>query len=86
MLKTGCALSNHAVNEGHVFDFGSTSILDRDPNYYNRLFLEMYNINFHVDTVNFRTDIDGLSKMYTYLINIDKKREGRDMGMSTLRS
>ena len=72
--KTRCALSCHAMDNGHMFDFEHIKILDREANYRGRMFLEMYNINITENTVNFRQDVDGLSVIYSNIIKIDKLR------------
>ena len=72
--RTACALACHATDNNHSFDFQNVTILDRERNYFGRLFLEMYHINIQENTVNFRTDVEGLSDNYAYVIEIDKNR------------
>lgn len=67
------ALSIHANENKHTFDYESTRVLDREPNGKKRQFLEMVRIVQEEKAINFRKDIDGLSGIYTYLLHLDKK-------------
>ena len=57
-------LTKHTIAKDHFFDFVNTKILANEPNYKKRLLLEMYHIAGTDDTVNIRTDVDNLSKIY----------------------
>ena len=61
-------LSSHSLREGHVFDFDSTKILSIENNDKKRSFLEMWHIKKH-KTVNKRTDIEGLSNIYSNIMS-----------------
>jgi hypothetical protein len=58
------ALSAHHFDTGHNFKFSQVSILDRESNLSKRLFLEMVHINREKDTINLKSDIDNLSRVY----------------------
>lgn len=62
------ALTQHTHIEGHKFNFGNTTILDREPHYSRRLLSEMIHIQKH-NTVNFREDTENLSITYNNLIS-----------------
>jgi len=62
------ALSNHAIENLHNFDFNNVQILDYEINYKKRNIKEMIHIKKTKNTVNFRTDTDNLSSVYNNLI------------------
>lgn len=68
------ALSIHANQSNHSFNYDDTKILDRESNSKKRQFLEMVRIVQHKNAINFRKDIDGLSSIYTYLLHLDNQR------------
>ena len=70
--KNRCALAAHCLSNDHTFDFDDVKILDHEKHYTNRLFLEMYNIHLTNNTINFKTDVEGMSNIYSYIIEIDK--------------
>ncbi|XP_055685645.1 uncharacterized protein LOC129791513 [Lutzomyia longipalpis] len=62
------ALSAHAADTGHSFDFDATRILDTERIYSRRLLLEMLHIKQCPEAVNFRSDVRGLSTTYAGLL------------------
>lgn len=67
------ALSSHHFNTGHNFNFSNTSILDSEEVYRKRCISEMIQISLN-NTVNHRTDIQGLSIQYNHLLNQYKNK------------
>lgn len=66
---SGTGLSQHAIEEGHVFDFDKTKILDKVTNSYTRLITETFYIkirgdenvvNKQIDSANFKTAYDSI--------------------------
>ncbi|XP_071055083.1 uncharacterized protein [Onthophagus taurus] len=72
--KRSCALAQHSLDNGHIFDFDNTKVLDVSNNYHNRVFLEMFHIAITNDTVNYRTDIDSLSNIYALIFDFCKNK------------
>ncbi|XP_044751214.1 uncharacterized protein LOC123312273 [Coccinella septempunctata] len=70
--KNSCALVRHCQETGHSFAFGFDDIrvLETDSNYRNRLFLEMLQIGKQQNAVNFKSDTDRMSAIYSDLLNI----------------
>lgn len=66
------ALSQHHFTADHTFDFNEVSILDRESNYYKRCLSEMIYITLN-NTVNCRSDTQGLSIQYNYLLHLYKE-------------
>lgn len=62
------ALAVHHFENGHVFDFNKTRILDMEPNTKKRLFLEMSHIQKNCNTINLNTDTQNLNKIYHNII------------------
>ncbi|XP_046491078.1 uncharacterized protein [Neodiprion pinetum] len=62
------ALTRHAIDFDHSFNYSQASIIDVEPLYYNRLLLEMCNIVAHPNSVNRKQDIEHLSNIYTSVI------------------
>jgi len=68
--KATCLQSNtttlfeRRINKAHKFNFDEASILDVQANYKNRWFSKMVNIQKHTNTVNKRTDFEGLNTAY----------------------
>jgi hypothetical protein len=69
-LKNSTALSQHALDTGHKFNFNEAEVLDIEPNFQKRIFKEMIYIKKNNSSINFRTDIEGLSNFYHNLINL----------------
>jgi hypothetical protein len=63
-----CALAHHVRDNKHIMDFNNTTILDREDILQKRLFLEMVHINKNENSMNFRSDINNLSIIYTFLL------------------
>ena len=62
--------SAHSLKEGHNFDFNNTRILSTESNDKKRLYLEMWHKKKNIkNTVNKRTDIEGLSNMYCNIMS-----------------
>ena len=61
------ALTIHAKEEKHVFDFDNTSILAREDNTRKRKLLEVINITRN-NTVNYKTDTANLCTVYKIII------------------
>lgn len=66
-----CALAGHASNLGHQFNFDETKILCQNNNLTKRTFLEMCYIKENVNNINKKTDIDGLSSIYSYILSME---------------
>ncbi|KAK9878610.1 hypothetical protein WA026_022871 [Henosepilachna vigintioctopunctata] len=63
------ALNKHKQSEKHDFDYGRTRILTAERNLKSREMLDMIFIQMNIDnTVNNKTDIKGLSSIYTPLL------------------
>lgn len=62
------ALSKHSQKTGHKFNFQNTKILTIEPNYNKRIIKEMIMIQKKGNTVNDRSEIEGLSRIYRPLI------------------
>jgi len=68
-----CALATHVKQTGHRMDFEGVQIIETEPIYSRRLFLETYHINkFRNSTMNFKTDMNNLCSSYIYLLSLDK--------------
>jgi len=67
------ALAQHHFSTGHSFNFDEVSILDRENNYFKRCLGEMICITLN-NSVNNRTDVQGLSVQYTNLLHLHKKQ------------
>ncbi|XP_044762030.1 uncharacterized protein LOC123319226 [Coccinella septempunctata] len=66
--KTQTALYKHTIENNHTFNFENTRILDREKNKRTREFLEMICIKRNPNSINDRTDINGLNKIYSTII------------------
>lgn len=73
--KPICTLSKHTLELDHKFSFDHIKILNTENNLHKRLFLEMSNIYKEPNSVNSRKDIENLSLIYTYLLNLNKNNE-----------
>lgn len=62
------ALAKHAIENGHCFDFQNTKILTNENDFQKRLVLEMLHIAKEDNTINNRSDIQNLSRIYHNLI------------------
>lgn len=66
-IKDKTALNLHHIETGHRFDFDSVKILDRERIRYKRNVSEMVHISVN-NTLNFRTDTENLSNIYSNLL------------------
>lgn len=66
--KNLTALKKHENNSGHKFNLDKTKIIAKESNYYARNVLEMIHIKKDKNSINDRTDISNLSKIYHSLI------------------
>lgn len=64
-----CALAEHSRITNHIMNFGETKILELEKAARKRCFLEMYHIKKNSNTMNSKSDIQGISNIYSYLIN-----------------
>lgn len=71
-----CALAKHIKDSKGKCeaDFNNVKILAYENNLKKRSFLEMCYINERHDTINAKSDINNLSQIYNYLLEIDKNR------------
>lgn len=69
--KNSCALVKHCQETGHSFsfEFEDINVLEVNSNYRNRLFLEMLQIRRHPNAVNFKSDTDQMSVIYSGILN-----------------
>lgn len=69
--KLSCSLVEHVIVGKHTMSFDNTKILAKEKNYNKRLFLEMCHIHRNLNNcLNKKSDLDGLSKIYTYLLTL----------------
>jgi hypothetical protein len=66
-LDRGTALTKHAFEENHRFEFDKMRILERGRNDRDLYLLEMLHIKAANDPVNLKTDVDNLHSIYTAL-------------------
>ena len=66
-----CMLAAHVNEYDHKINYDDVKILDIEPNYHKRSFLEMYHIKKTQPVMNKRSDIQDLSVLYTYLMELD---------------
>lgn len=68
--KGKTALAEHRFSEGHIFDFNSTSILEKEPNYEKRKIAEVIEIILHEDVaINNKKDTENFSSAYYNLLD-----------------
>lgn len=77
--KSTSVIANRSLEFSHTFNFDESKIKANDPKLCKMLVLEMFNINEPDNTINRRTDILNLSKIYTCLnhfniINSDRNQ------------
>lgn len=75
--KTSCQLSIHSNTSLHSPDYSSVKILDVERHWKKRLFLEMVRISQTDDPMNSRRDIEGLSDIYSNIIQLLKNNNTR---------
>lgn len=66
------ALAVHHFDTGHIFNFEETKILDYEMNWTKRNVSEMVYIRLN-DTINHRTDTQGLSRVYNNILDKFKR-------------
>lgn len=64
-----CALAEHTRRLGHPMIFEDTKILEVETSYIKRSFLEMFHIKRNKNAMNSKTDIQGISNIYSFLID-----------------
>ena len=66
----GTGLSQHTIEEGHIFDFDKTKILDKVSSYKTRLTVETFNIKLRGDdnVVNKQRDSSNFKTAYNSII------------------
>lgn len=69
LLKKELNNINYYFCENHSFVFKNVKILDREPNYAKGLVSDMMNIKIQEKSINKKTDINYLSKIYKNLLN-----------------
>lgn len=68
------AITDHAKNEKHPFDFSQAKIIDRSNNYHHLKTLEMLHISSNENSCNFRSDVANTVQQYQSLIFVLKNR------------
>ncbi|XP_055853213.1 uncharacterized protein LOC129916968 [Episyrphus balteatus] len=63
------ALALHCIDEGHRPDFNNVDILQTEKHYSKRMLLEMLHILNTNNTVNRRSDCEGLSSIYSQFVH-----------------
>ena len=62
------ALSQHHFKFGHSFDFDSVTVLDIEPIHRKRYISEALHIKHSTHSINFQTDTQQLSQIYSGLL------------------
>lgn len=73
ILGERTALMNHSITKQHRFDLKKVKVLDRHKNTRTLQFLEMCHIANDKNSINRRTDIDGLHSIYAGILNEIRK-------------
>lgn len=66
--KNSTALKKHTNQLSHTFDFNNVSVLQKEQNTRARGILEMIEIKKYPNSVNDRSEIENLSKIYFQLL------------------
>lgn len=66
--KPNTALSDHAIDNLHNFNFNSTKIIHHESNLNKRLMLECLEIKKSPTSINYRSDLEKFNSTYDYLI------------------
>ena len=69
-----CALAEHSIKHDHKIDWDGSEILDKASSYYKRTFLEMVHIQLSDHTLNKKSDTQGLSTIYSYVLKLQKNK------------
>lgn len=62
------ALAEHAISNNHLFDTKKPKVLCKEKRWDRRMLLESFNIFTTKDSVNFRQDTEGISKIYKSIL------------------
>lgn len=68
-----CALAEHCRKLNHTMKFDETKILEVEPTYRKRCFLEMFHIKKCNNSMNSKADIQGISGIYSHLIEFTNR-------------
>ena len=71
------ALMQHMINNQHTFDISKVKIIDRSRHTWALPMLEMCHIANTDNTVNHRTDIDGINTAYAGILHTLKTKRTR---------
>ncbi|XP_062703666.1 arp2/3 complex-activating protein rickA-like [Aedes albopictus] len=71
------ALTQHMIEHNHTFNLDGTKIVDRTFRSTALPILEMCHIQNTSNTINFRTDVDGLNTAYAGILHTIKKANSR---------
>ncbi|XP_044764412.1 uncharacterized protein LOC123320976 [Coccinella septempunctata] len=74
-----CALALHANRLNHCFNFDDARVLTTVTNYEKKIFIEMCHINNCDNSVNKKTDVGNLSRIYSYLLELDRVSSSPDL-------
>lgn len=80
--KNTCALACHVAATHHQPAYDDVLVLDREASLTKRCFKEMCRIAQEDNAINKKTDIDNLSHIYSYLIDLDKNSQTRHAAQS----
>uniref|UniRef100_A0A6P7H037 Uncharacterized protein LOC114349148 n=1 Tax=Diabrotica virgifera virgifera TaxID=50390 RepID=A0A6P7H037_DIAVI len=70
-----CSLAKHVHDEQHVMNYNETKILAMENNLNKRLFLEMAFIIQTDNLINKKSDVEHLSEIYAYLLQLEKQHQ-----------
>ncbi|XP_062699211.1 integrator complex subunit 6 homolog [Aedes albopictus] len=76
-IQITTALVKHIVENQHTFNLANTTIIDRTYKSTALPILEMCHITNTPNTVNFRTDVDGLNTAYAGILHTIKNQNSR---------
>lgn len=77
LKKNTCALAEHSIENDHQPNYEEVQVLDTHASYNKRCFLEMSRILQEPSSMNKRSDIAGLSTIYSFLIDKEKTLRNR---------
>lgn len=69
-MRNASALTKHAIDKSHIFDFNNVDIVDKENDYQQRLLLEMLHIKRNNNPINSRNYIQNVSLIYNSCFNI----------------
>ncbi|XP_050515045.1 uncharacterized protein LOC126890234 [Diabrotica virgifera virgifera] len=70
-----CSLAKHVHDEQHIINYNETKILAMENNLNKRLYLEMAFITQTDYLINKKSDVEHLSEIYAYLLNLEKQHK-----------